>query len=72
MRAVIFVSACPGRADTAGSGTPFDSKLLACVCQTNGKVERFHETLKAPMNLLVYSSPEQLRRDQAEVLYQSM
>lgn len=30
--------------------------------QTNGKIERFHETLKARMNLLVYTSPEQLRR----------
>jgi len=29
--------------------------------QTNGKIERFHETLKARLNLLVYSSPEQLR-----------
>ena len=26
--------------------------------QTNGKLERFHETLKARMNLLVYTSPE--------------
>ena len=26
--------------------------------QTNGKIERFHETLKARMNLLVYTSPE--------------
>jgi RNA-directed DNA polymerase len=30
--------------------------------QTNGKIERFHETLKARMNLLVYTSPDQLRR----------
>jgi len=30
--------------------------------QTNGKIERFHETLKARMNLLVYTSPEELRR----------
>lgn len=29
--------------------------------QTNGKIERFHETLKARLNLLVYTSPEQLR-----------
>jgi len=29
--------------------------------QTNGKLERFHETLKGRMNLLVWSSPEQLR-----------
>jgi transposase InsO family protein len=29
--------------------------------QTNGKIERFHETLKARMNLLVYS-PDELRR----------
>ena len=30
--------------------------------QTNGKIERFHETLKARMNLLVYTSPELLRK----------
>lgn len=30
--------------------------------QTNGKIERFHETLKARLNLLVYSSPDELRR----------
>ena len=30
--------------------------------QTNRKLERFHETLKARVNLLVYSSPEELRR----------
>jgi len=30
--------------------------------QTNGKIERFHETLKARMNLLVYTSPEELCR----------
>lgn len=30
--------------------------------QTNGKIERFHETLKSRVNLLVYSSPEDLRR----------
>jgi RNA-directed DNA polymerase len=30
--------------------------------QTNGKIERFHETLKAHMNLLVYTSPDELRR----------
>ncbi len=30
--------------------------------QTDGKIERFHETLKAPMNLLVYTSPDELRR----------
>jgi putative transposase len=29
--------------------------------QTNGKIERFHETLKARMNLLVYTSPDELR-----------
>jgi len=30
--------------------------------QTNGKIERFHETLRARMNLLVYTSPDELRR----------
>ena len=30
--------------------------------QTNGKIERFHETLKARMNLLVCTSPKELRR----------
>ncbi len=30
--------------------------------QTNGKIEHFHETLKARMNLLVYTSPDELRR----------
>ncbi len=29
--------------------------------QTNGKIERFHETLKARLNLLVYTSAEQSR-----------
>lgn len=29
--------------------------------QTNGKLERFHETLKARLNLLVYTSPGSLR-----------
>ena len=29
--------------------------------QTNGKVERFHATLKARLNLLVFNSPETLR-----------
>ena len=29
--------------------------------QTNGKLERFHQTLKARANLLVYASPESLR-----------
>jgi len=34
--------------------------------QTNGKLERFHQTLKARVNLLVYTSPEQLRAAMAE------
>jgi transposase InsO family protein len=29
--------------------------------QSNSKLERFHETLKARLNLLVYTSPEILR-----------
>ena len=36
--------------------------------QTNGKIERFHETLKARLNLLVYTSPEELRRALAEFI----
>jgi RNA-directed DNA polymerase len=36
--------------------------------QTNGKIERFHETLKARLNLLVYTSPEELRRAMAEFI----
>jgi len=36
--------------------------------QTNGKIERFHETLEAGMNLLVYTSPEQLRRTMQEFI----
>jgi putative transposase len=36
--------------------------------QTNGKLERFHETRKARVNLLVYSSPEELRRAIAEFI----
>jgi putative transposase len=34
--------------------------------QTNGKLQRFHETLPERVNLLVYSSPEELRRAIAE------
>jgi putative transposase len=30
--------------------------------QTNGKLERFHETLKARTNLLVHKSPWELER----------
>ncbi len=36
--------------------------------QTNGKIERFHETLKARINLLVYPSPEALRDAMAEFI----
>jgi hypothetical protein len=36
--------------------------------QANGKIERFHETLKARLNLLVYTSPEELRRALAEFI----
>lgn len=36
--------------------------------QTNGKLERFHETLKARLNLLVYTSPEELWRAMAEFI----
>jgi len=34
--------------------------------QTNGKLERFHETLKARLNLLVFTSPEALRAAMAD------
>lgn len=36
--------------------------LRAASSQTNRKIERFHETLKARVNLLVYTSPDELRR----------
>ena len=36
--------------------------------QTNGKIERFHETLKARLNLLVYTSVEELRAAMAEFI----
>ncbi|MGB8590789.1 MAG: integrase core domain-containing protein [Candidatus Acidiferrales bacterium] len=36
--------------------------------QTNEKLERFCETLKARVNLLAYSSPEELRRAIAEFI----
>lgn len=34
--------------------------------QTDGKLERFHETLKGRVNLLVWTSPEELRAAIAE------
>jgi putative transposase len=36
--------------------------------QTNGKLERFHETLKARLNLLVFTSPEALGAAMAEFI----
>jgi len=39
-----------------------------CHPQTNGKLERFHETLKARPNLLVFTSPEALREATAEFI----
>jgi len=36
--------------------------------QTNGKIERFHETLKTRMNLLIYTSPDELRRTMQEFI----
>ncbi len=36
--------------------------------QTQGKLERFHQTLKARLNLLVYPSPESLRAAMAEFI----
>jgi putative transposase len=36
--------------------------------QTNGKLERFHETLKARLNLLVFTSREALRAAMAEFI----
>ena len=36
--------------------------------QTSGKLERFHETLKARTNLLVWASLEELRRAIAEFI----
>jgi hypothetical protein len=34
--------------------------------QSNGKLERFHKTLMARVNLLVYLSPEELQRSIGE------
>jgi len=39
-----------------------------CHPQTNGKLERFHETLKARPNLLVFTSPEALWEAMAEFI----
>jgi RNA-directed DNA polymerase len=39
-----------------------------CHPQTNGKLERFHETLKARLNLLIFTSPEALRAAMAEFI----
>lgn len=36
--------------------------------QTNGKLERFHQTLKTRLNVLVYSSPEVLQRAMAKFI----
>jgi hypothetical protein len=36
--------------------------------QTNGKLERFHETLEARLNLLVYTSPEVIRTAMADFI----
>ncbi len=36
--------------------------------QTNGKLVCFHETLKARLNLLVFTSPEALRAAMAEFI----
>jgi putative transposase len=36
--------------------------------QTNGKLEGFHETLKARLNLLMFTSPEVLRATMAEFI----
>ena len=36
--------------------------------QTNGTLERFHETLKARLNLLMYTSPERLRAAMADFI----
>jgi putative transposase len=36
--------------------------------RTKGKLERFHETLKGRMNLLVWASPEKLRAAIAEFI----
>jgi putative transposase len=37
--------------------------------QTNGKLERFHETLKARLNLLVYTSLKRLRAAMADLIH---
>jgi putative transposase len=54
-----------------GSGylaAAFENYLRAHHPQTNGKLERFHETLKARLNLLMYTSPERLRAAMADFI----
>jgi hypothetical protein len=46
----------------------FDSLRSPHHPQTNGKIERVHQTLKARVNLLVYTSPEQLQAGMAEFI----
>lgn len=54
-------------------GIPADGRIRHIRCsphhpQTNRKLERFHETLKGRMNLLVWANPEELRTAIAEFI----
>jgi transposase InsO family protein len=53
---------------SADAGHPAHSLLASPSRETNGIWERFHETQKVRVNLLVSSRPEELRRATAEFI----